>query len=65
MKVLIVQSYLLLFATQWTVPARLLSPWDSPGKNAGLSSHLQGIAQARGSNPSVPHCRQILYRLNH
>ena len=25
-----------LFVTQWTVAARLLCPWDSPGKNPGV-----------------------------
>ena len=24
------------FATPWTVAARLLCPWDSPGKNTGV-----------------------------
>ena len=27
------------FATPWTVPARLLCPWDSPGKNTGVACH--------------------------
>ena len=27
------------FATLWTVPARLLCPWDSPGKNTGVGCH--------------------------
>ena len=33
-------------------PARLLCPWDSPGKNAGVSSHSlpQGIIPAQGWN---------------
>ena len=40
---------------------------DSPGKNTGVSCHalLQGIFPAQGSNPSLPHCRWILYHLNH
>ena len=40
---------------------------DSPGKNTGVSCHalLQGIFPTQGSNPSLPHCRQILYHLNH
>ena len=25
-----------LFATLWTIPARLLCPWNSPGKNTGV-----------------------------
>ena len=42
-------------------PARLLCPWDAPGKNTGVSWHflLQGIFPTQGS--SVRHCRQILY----
>ena len=27
------------FATLWTVLARLLCPWDSPGKNTGVGCH--------------------------
>ena len=46
-------------------PARLLSPWNSPGKNTGVGCHsrLQGIFQTQGSNPGL-HCRQILYWLS-
>ena len=34
-------------------PARLLCPWDFPGKNTGVSCHflLQGIFPTQGSNP--------------
>ena len=34
-----------LFETPWAVAARLLCPWDSPGKNTGVGCHflLQGI----------------------
>ena len=44
-------------------PARLLSPWDSPGKNTGRGSHspLQGIFLTQISNPGLLHYRQILY----
>ena len=44
-------------------PTRLLSPWNSLGKNTGVGSHslLQGIFPTQGSNPGLPHCRQILY----
>ena len=36
-------------------PARLLCPWDSPGKNTGVGCHafLQGILLTQGSNPSL------------
>ena len=40
---------------------------DSPDKNTGVSCHflLQGIFPTHGSNPGIPHCRQILYHLSH
>jgi len=46
-------------------PARLLCPWKSSGKNIGVGCHslLQGIFPTQGSNPGLPHCRQILYHL--
>ena len=45
----------------------LYSPWNSPGKNAGMGSCslLQVIFPIQGSNPGLPHCRQILYHLSH
>ena len=45
----------------------LYSPWDSPGQNIGVSSRslLQGIFPTQGSNPGLPHCRQILYQLSY
>ena len=41
-------------------PTRLLSPWNSPGKNTGVGCHflLQGIFPTQGSNPGLLHCRQ-------
>ena len=49
-----------LFATPW-------SPWNSPGQNTGVGSLslLQRIFPTQGSNPGLPHCRQILYQLSH
>ena len=43
------------------------SPWNSPGQNTGVGSLslLQGIFPTQGSNPGLPHCRQILYQLSH
>ena len=40
---------------------------DSPGNNARVGCHalLQGIFPIQGSNPGLPHCRQILYCLSH
>ena len=48
-------------------PTRLLCPWNSPGKNAGVGSHslLQEIFPTRGLNLSLPCCRKILYHLSH
>ena len=45
----------------------LYSPWNSPGQNTGVGnpSLLQGISPTQGSNPRLPHCRWILYQLNH
>ena len=44
---------------QW--PARLLCPWDSPGKNTGVGCHdlLQAFFPTQGSNPCLS-C--LLYR---
>ena len=38
-------------------PARLLCPWDSPGKNTGVGDHslLQGIFLTQGSNRCCLH----------
>ena len=39
---------------------------DSPGKNTGvLPCPSPGIFPSQGLNPSLPHCRQILYHLSH
>ena len=40
---------------------------DSPGKNTRMGCHalLPGIIPTQGSNPGLPHCRQILYQLSH
>ena len=48
-------------------PHGLYSPWNSPGQNTGVGSLslLQGILPTQGSNPGLPHCRQILYQLSH
>ena len=48
-------------------PARLLCPWNSPGKNTGVGSHslLPGIFLTQGSNPGFLHWRQIVHYLSH
>ena len=45
----------------------LCGPWNSPGQNTrvGCLSLLQGIFPIQGSNPGLPHCRQVLYQLSH
>ena len=58
--------------SRWVVsdywwPHGLYSPWNSPGQNPGVHSFslLQGIFPTQGSNPGLPHCRQIPYQLSH
>ena len=48
-------------------PHGLYSLWNSPGQSIGVGSHslLQGIFPTQGSNPGLPHCRQILCQLSH
>ena len=48
-------------------PHGLYSPRNSPGQNTGVGSLslLQGIFPTQGSNPGLPHCRQIFYQLSH
>ena len=48
-------------------PIRLLCPWDFPGGNTGVGCHflLQGIFPTQRLNPSLLHCRQIVYQLSH
>ena len=48
-------------------PHGLYSPWNSLGQNAGVGgfSFLQEIFPTQGSNPGLPHCRQIFYHLSH
>ena len=47
-------------------PHGLYSPQNSLGQNTGVGSLslLQGIFPTQGSNPGLPHCRQILYQLS-
>ena len=48
-------------------PAKLVCPWNSPGKNTEVvsGSLLQGIFPDQGSNPGLLHCRRILYLPSH
>ena len=46
---------------------RLPCSWDFPGKSTGVGCHflLQRIFSTEGSNPGLPHCRQMLHCLSH
>ena len=46
-------------------PHGLYNPWNSLGQNTGVGrlSLLQGIFP--GTDPGLPHCRQILYQMSH
>ena len=48
-------------------PARLLCPWNSPGKNTRVGCHflLQGIVPAQELNPVLLQCRPILYQVSY
>ena len=54
-------SHVQLFVTPWTIQSM-----NSLGQNMGVGSLsvLQGIIPTQGSNPALPHCRQILYQLS-
>ena len=56
-----------LVVSNFLWPHGLYSPWTSPGQNTGVGSLslLQGIFPTQGSNPGLPHGRQILYQLSH
>ena len=55
------------FATLWTVAHQAPCQCNSPGKNTAAGCHflLQEIFPTQGSNPDLPHCRQILCQLSH
>ena len=65
--VLVTQSCLTLCDPHRLPPARLLCPWNSPGKNTEVDCHslLQRNFPTQGSNPGLLHHRQILYRLSY
>ena len=62
-------SHVQLFVTPWTVvpPPGSSVHGDSPGKNTRVAFHvlLQGIFPTQEQNPSLLHCRQILYSLSY
>ena len=59
------ESRLVVSDSLW--PHGLYSPWNSPGQNTGVDSPSlrQRIFPTQGSNPGLPHGRQILYQLSH
>ena len=57
-------SHVQLFETPWTAARQAsLSITNSP--EVGSHSFLQGIFSTQALNPSLSHCRQILYHLSH
>ena len=51
------------FVTLWAVACQDPLSMDFPGKDIGVGCHflLQEIFPTQGSNPGLPHCRQMLY----
>ena len=64
---LVFQSHLILCNPMDCSPPGSSVHGDSPGKNTEVVCHalLQGLFPSQGSNPGLPHCRQILYHLSH
>ena len=67
MKVKVTQLRLTPYDPMNRVPARLLCPGDSPGKNNGVDSCslLKDISLTQGSNWGLLHCRRVLYQLSY
>ena len=59
------ESHSVMCDSLW--PQGLYSPRNSPGQNIGVGSLslLQEIFPTQGSNPGLPHRKQILYQLSH
>ena len=55
-------SSIQLFATPWTIQS---VEFSRPEYWFRVAIPFQGIFPTQGSNPGLPHCRQILYQLNH
>ena len=53
-----------LFATPWTNQIQPME-FSRPDLGVGSLSLLQGIFSTQGSNPGLPQCGWILYRLRH
>lgn len=63
---LVAQSYPILCNPRCSLPGSPVHG-GSPGKNTGVGYHAlcQGIFPTQGSNPSLLHCRRILYSWRH
>ena len=63
----ITQSCLALCNLMKCSLARLLHPWNFPGKDTGVGCYslLQRIFSTQGSNTDLLNCRQVLYCLSH
>ena len=53
-------------ATPWTVARQAPLSMEFTGQNTAVGRHslFQGIFPTQGLNPSLLHCRQILYHLS-
>ena len=56
-----------LFGTPWTIAHQAPPSMEFSRKSTGVGCHflLHGIFPTQGLSPGLPHCRQMLYRLNH
>ena len=54
-----------LWPPDYSCQAPLLRNFPAKNTGVGCHAHLQGIFPTQGSNPSLPHCRCILYHLSH
>ena len=63
-KVLVTQTCPTLFNSK---PARLLCPWNPPGKNTGVGCHFlpQGIFPMQGSKLGLLHWQEASLPLSH
>ena len=66
MKLLVAQCRVRLCSTPWTVAPQAPLFMGFSSKNTGVGCHflLQGTFLTQGSNPDIPHCRQILFCLS-
>ena len=64
---LVAKLYLILLRHHGLQPARLLCPWDFPGKSTGVGCHflLQGIFLTQGLNPYLLHGQVDSLPLSH